>query len=326
MKILTTSPGKVILLLFILTVANVRTLTQFNNSSSKKLPNPHDFNVLINPEHSICGENRDLYILVYVHSAPENYKKRQAIRETWANTAILDDLRILFVMGLSKSTKTNSLLKLENSIYGDILQEDFVDTYRNLTYKGVAGLKWISNHCDRRAKYILKSDDDVLVNIFLLRNHLKRIDMKQAKSKSPPLQKTIMCYVYKRMRVIRKKSSKWYVSRKEFKDDRFKTYCSGAAFLFTADLVRPMYEASLNVDFFWIDDYYVTGLLAHKVKAKFKPFNSLYVFSPKFVKRTFVYKKPDFIVFGHFSHLADTINQMFYIWDFIKAKFYSQPS
>jgi len=200
----------------------------------------------------------------------------------------------------------------------DVVQEDFEDTYRNLTYKGVAALKWLSKYCDGKAKYVLKVDDDVIVNTFLLMRHLKLLETKDQKAS----QKTIMCYIYKRMKVIRNKKSKWYVSKEEFQAERFKNYCSGAAFLMSADLITPMYQASLDIDFFWIDDYYVTGLLASAVNASFRSFNSLYVFAPKHVKRAFVYKKSESVVFGHFSHLSDAINQMIFIWDYIKPKYF----
>jgi hypothetical protein len=41
--------------------------------------NPHNFSYLQNPEHSVCNHEKTL-IIVYVHSAPENHKKRVAIR------------------------------------------------------------------------------------------------------------------------------------------------------------------------------------------------------------------------------------------------------
>lgn len=279
----------------------------------------HDFKMLISPESSICEQTPDLFLLVYVHSAPGNFKKRLTIRQTWASRSLFEDVQIIFVMGVSKQAGVNELLKLEADLYGDIVQEDFQDTYRNLTYKGIAALKWLSRHCDHKAKFVLKSDDDIIVNMFHLHRHLKRLLVYDPSIEN----RTIMCYVYKRMRVIRKKTSKWYVSKREYKDDRFKTYCSGAAFVLSSDLVTSMYEASLDVDFFWIDDYYITGLLAYKVNASFRHFNTLYIFAPKQVESYFVHKKTDSIVFGHFSHLSDAINQMMFIWDYLKSVFSS---
>ena len=59
----------------------------------------------------------------------------------------------------------------ESRTHGDILQEDFVDSYMNLTLKSVMGLKWVSNHC-MKAEFVMKTDDDIYVNINSLLNHL----------------------------------------------------------------------------------------------------------------------------------------------------------
>ena len=56
-------------------------------------------------------------------------------------------------------------------MYQDIVQEEFTDTYVNLTYKTISGLKWVSHYC-RGARYVLKIDDHVFVNMLNLLDHL----------------------------------------------------------------------------------------------------------------------------------------------------------
>jgi hypothetical protein len=46
----------------------------------------------------------------------------------------------------------------------DIVQEDFLDSYRNVSLKSAAMLKWSYTYCPS-AKYTLKGDDDMFVNI-----------------------------------------------------------------------------------------------------------------------------------------------------------------
>ncbi|KAL3857935.1 hypothetical protein ACJMK2_012560 [Sinanodonta woodiana] len=93
-----------------------------------------------------------------VHSAVFHFDQREFLRRTWANKYLLRShtMRILFLVGF-KRNKTN----------GDIVQEDFIDDYHNLTHKGVMGFKWISENC-KTAKYFIEIDDDVFVNIFNL--------------------------------------------------------------------------------------------------------------------------------------------------------------
>ena len=51
-------------------------------------------------------------------------------------------------------------------------KEDWLDAYKNLTYKGIMAMKWIKDYCND-VKFILKIDDDVVVNTFKLINHLE---------------------------------------------------------------------------------------------------------------------------------------------------------
>lgn len=38
----------------------------------------------------------------------------------------------------------------ESEVYGDIIQESFIDSYNNLTLKTIMMLKWVNNNCDGR--------------------------------------------------------------------------------------------------------------------------------------------------------------------------------
>jgi hypothetical protein len=173
--------------------------------------NGHDFKFLINPGKSLCKTHGKLLVLVYVHSAPENLKRRISIRETWAKQSYFKetDMKMVFMLGVSKNNyaKTQKLLELEHSIYGDLVQEDFEDSYKNLTYKGIMSLKWISMYCSQ-TKYVLKVDDDIIVNTFTLLRHLKSLNSHQVTRNK---QKTVMCLVWSKMVVQREKDQKWFI-------------------------------------------------------------------------------------------------------------------
>ena len=53
----------------------------------------------------------------------------------------------------------------ENQLYGDLVQGDFLDTYRNLTYKTVLGHMWVSNFCNQ-AEFVVKTDDEIYVDLY----------------------------------------------------------------------------------------------------------------------------------------------------------------
>ena len=272
--------------------------------------NPHDFEYVINPGKDICGDNfgSDVFLFIYVHSAPEHIHRRIAIRETWARRSMFKNIRLAFMTGLSKETKQNDLLKLESDVYNDIVQEDFIDSYKNLTYKGIMALKWITEYCSN-AQYILKADDDMIVNTFSLIRHLKALS-----DHSISKENTLFCLVWIGMGVIRDKNSKWYISQDEYQKDVYDPYCSGAAFLLTTDLVPRMYRISFYVKFFWVDDYYVSGRLAKAANATHHNFNSLYIINSDAVESKFYGSNNEHAIFGHIPNKLDTL---YSIWSYL---------
>ena len=89
---------------------------------------------------------------------------------------------MIFILG--KSPKhLESEITTEATRFDDMVQEDFADTFVNLTLKATFMLKWItSNHCLNTAKFLFKADDDTFVNpqqlwaslgiIHILRKHI----------------------------------------------------------------------------------------------------------------------------------------------------------
>jgi len=276
--------------------------------------NPHPFNYVINPTSACFG---DIFLIIYVHSAPGHFKQRMAIRETWGNVGNFPDIvvKVVFLLGIIPTDEGRSVqeaLLMEADNYGDIVQEDFVDSYRNLTYKGIMGLKWISTYC-RNAQFVLKSDDDIFINIFSLVTHLQRLSAQKKK----PLSELLLCLVWYRMKVMRDRRSKWYLSPKEFPKDVFPTYCSGSAFIMTPDVAAAMFNASFHVPFFWVDDFYVTGLLAHEVGVSHQNFNSVYMLSPSAFLQKFTDPNISLtLVVGH----VHKINSLKIVWNKVLAE------
>ena len=58
--------------------------------------------------------------------------------------------------------------------FGDIVQGGFIDAYSNMTYKNIFGKLWVSEFCPQ-AKFVIKSDDDMFIDMFAL-HHLARCD------------------------------------------------------------------------------------------------------------------------------------------------------
>ena len=86
------------------------------------------------------------------------------IRSTWGRPLIPNvKTRLAFLLGenikdgketleknISGSTEASELqeeIERENSEHHDIIQGDFVDSYRNLSYKNIMGKLWVSEFC-----------------------------------------------------------------------------------------------------------------------------------------------------------------------------------
>ncbi|KAL4226098.1 hypothetical protein ACF0H5_014086 [Mactra antiquata] len=261
--------------------------------------NPHNFNFVVNPT-TFCSSTRPEYV-VYVHSAPKNHKKRQMVRQTWGAKSVCNkyNMRVVFIMGLVSDQKVMNTVKLESNTYGDLVIEDFDDSYRNLTYKAIAGLKWVSKYCSD-VKYVIKSDDDILIDMHALMDQLNSTEVKSYGTRN-----VIMCNQWLRMKVIRDKSSKWYISKEEFPDDFFPPYCSGSVFIMTSDVVQRMYWASLQTKFFWVDDFYITGLLVKRIGIEHKRLNENYMLNARAAMEKFNGDVKHELRFFHVRKLVD---------------------
>lgn len=87
-------------------------------------------------------------------------------------------------------------------------------------------MQWVEQHCPN-VPYLVKSDDDMLIDVFKLRKYLL---MKISSSQDP---RKIHCYYWSYGRIERNPNKKHFVSWHHFKEKRFPAYCSGSAFILT---------------------------------------------------------------------------------------------
>jgi len=200
------------------------------------------------------------YLLIFVCSAVTNSHARAAIRNSWAKDAgSVRNVRVVFLVGQEVNQTHQEDLVEEANIFGDILQESFVDTYANLTVKSVMLLKWFTNNCDKSAKlrteYVLKTDDDIYV-------HIPRLyDLVRKNRKPDLLMGSLICNAVP----IKDPHNKWYVPRYMFKEKKYPNYLSGTGYLMQRTVAKKLYMAALETPVFHLEDIYITGILSRKV-------------------------------------------------------------
>ena len=216
---------------------------------------------LLYANENLCRTKHPLLFFASIFTAPGNFKERQSIRRTWGNPKLFSAIgaKRAFMLGTTQNATLNKLIDKEITEYGDIVQEDFIEAYRNLTFKQVMSLRWISKYCPK-VKYVIKIDDDHLLNPFAIVNFLKRLPKSTERS--------FICERHSekwQLKVIRDVNDDWYVDPKQYPHAYYKPYCDGGMYIGTRDVINELYDASFHVPFIPNEDAYSTGLLVDKV-------------------------------------------------------------
>nr|XP_024217476.1 beta-1,3-galactosyltransferase 1-like [Halyomorpha halys] len=204
---------------------------------------------------NICKESFDLIIVVF--SAPENFAQRNAIRETWGSYNITT-MRVAFLLGSSVNNGSQLLVEEENAVFRDLIQENFVDSYNNLTVKSVMMLKWFLSNCPSQ-NFLMKTDDDVFINIEYLSTLISKVDSHFV------LIGRLIC----KRKPILDPAHKWYTPKYMYQEPFYPNYLSGSSgYVMSRDVTTKLYKAALSTSIIHLEDIYITGICAAKAGVK----------------------------------------------------------
>uniref|UniRef100_F1L5U0 Hexosyltransferase n=1 Tax=Ascaris suum TaxID=6253 RepID=F1L5U0_ASCSU len=215
-----------------------------------------------------------LKLLIIVHTAIEHFHRRQIYRDMYGEKFYQKQgVAILFVLGVSANEDRNKRILEESSTYHDIIQEDFLDVYRNLTWKALSWLRFIDENCSN-VRYVLKIDDDVIFDLFAV---IKYLGINSNRTIPIDDHKRIICGLCDKGSLFpqRDRSNKWFVTKEEYEYDFYYPYCRGLQYIISPSTAKSIRNAAIGEKYFWIDDYFITGHLAHKINATFDDIRSL---------------------------------------------------
>ncbi|KPP62291.1 lactosylceramide 1,3-N-acetyl-beta-D-glucosaminyltransferase-like [Scleropages formosus] len=202
----------------------------------------------------------DVLLLLLVKSSPENVERRAGIRSTWGNeTYAFHELgvhiRVLFMLGESGHSQVEQDLMQEDWCHGDLIQQDFLDTFHNLTVKLLMQFRWAHAYC-AHARFFMSVDDDVFVHIPNLVHYLQEMASKN-------VQDFWIGHVHKGSPPIRRKDSKYYVPYEMYQWSSYPDYTAGAGYVVSRNVVAKIYQASLTLNAtLYIDDVFM-GICAN---------------------------------------------------------------
>ena len=201
-------------------------------------------------------KSANVSILILIKSEPDNFHLRQTIRWLWEPlTSYHEFVRIVFLLGTYPDPKDkNTDVLVEHARYNDIVQQNFMDKYRNLTLKTVMGFNWAVQYCSE-ATHILFQDDDYHFNIKNLDAYIKAYKDRDSifagvlRLKSP---------------TVRRPASKYYVSVQEYEHDVYPPFLVGTSFVFSMHYAKQIATIIPYVRSITMADTYI-GVLAMKL-------------------------------------------------------------
>ncbi|XP_001355264.2 beta-1,3-galactosyltransferase brn [Drosophila pseudoobscura] len=206
---------------------------------------------------------------------------RQAITQSKLAEMGLQRVFLLAALPLREHFFTQAQVINEQTRFGDLLQGNFVEDYRNLSYKHVMGLRWAAGECEGRTKFIIKLDDDIIYDVFHLRRYLESLEVSQpALATSSTL---LAGYVLDAKPPIRLQANKWYVTRQEYPHTIYPAYLSGWLYITNVPTAARLVAEAERVSIFWIDDTWVTGVVRARLGIPLERHNDWYSANSEFL-------------------------------------------
>lgn len=262
-------------------------------SKGNAIYKPHNIDTLFhpNPVWSLTDLGNDFHTqlecdnflaVIIVASAPLNFESRKVIRSTWGHLwsdKFNRKVKTVFSIGRTANDSLNEFITKESLSYKDVLQGDYLDSYRNLTLKVLHGMQWAVS-C--KPLFILKTDDDCFVNVPVLINLLANVTV-QGNAKSTYVGKTA-----KYTTVVRNRSDKWFLSKEAYPLDEYVPYLSGMGYILHYNVAKQILNASTYIKLLPNEDAFI-GIVAYHLGIEPVHSNRIVMYSPLFSHCNYLY-------------------------------------
>ncbi|KAK2836043.1 hypothetical protein Q5P01_016527 [Channa striata] len=212
-----------------------------------------------------CGEDgkfrENVLLLLFVKSSPENFEQRQVIRDTWGNESFIwselgASVKVVFALGIHPDVRRRYRVQLallqEDQTFGDLIQQNFLDTFHNLTAKLVLQFHWVHDYCPQ-ARFFMSADDDIFVHLPNLVKYLRQLVRSKSGAKN-----LWVGHVHRGSPPVRQKHSKYHVPYDLYPWPSYPDYTAGAGYVLSSDVAAKIYHATLVLNpSIYIDDVFM---------------------------------------------------------------------
>jgi hypothetical protein len=223
-----------------------------------------------------CQPNDNL--IIYILSTITNFQRRKFIRSTWASP--LMGTCFVFIVGQSPNPSSDQIrINYEKRQHYDIIQVNHKESYANVIYKEIAALEW-SSHFYPSIPYLFKTDDDLIIDSFLILSIVQILitNVSHEKSYISSFRPTLVSSLLSSDRstffrggwsmgsqpAIRQ-ASKFYVNESVWPYPLLPLYCSGFGWLMSNTTRNRLVNATYTYPvkkIVWIGDVFLSGFLA----------------------------------------------------------------
>lgn len=224
-----------------------------------------NFHYLLDHPDKCAG--KDVLLLLFIKTSPENTERRNAIRSTWGNETYIQTVlgvtvKVVFALGAPRTSRdeptwsrksasgVQQQLVREDRAHGDLVQQNFLDSFHNLTLKLIMQFRWMHSRCPH-ARFLMTADDDIFVHMPNLVSHLQEVSGSGATD-------FWIGRVHRGAPPIRSKDSKYFVSFEMYPWLSYPDYTAGAGYVVSSDVAHKVYHATLTLNAsIYIDDVFM---------------------------------------------------------------------
>lgn len=168
-------------------------------------------------------------------------------------------------------------INLEEKIYRDIIQEDFVDSHLNLSLKAAMALKWARTYCPH-ADYVMVANDNLVVDTFKLTLYLQSLQDKG-------VNQYVMCHLVPCCRPagsVINRDNRAFSDTVYYTGYAFPAYCSPSLYIAHSSVIHKLHLMSIDTPRFAPDGPWL-GVLSEKLGLYYSETSKCYVgFEPNF--------------------------------------------
>ncbi|CAD5222981.1 unnamed protein product [Bursaphelenchus okinawaensis] len=214
------------------------------------------FEYTMSSSEGLC---RRIDMLVIVISAPKYFEKRQKVRDTWMYDKNPANILVRFIIGDTTDKEISEKLLKEQRQYKDIIRYKFADSYNLLPIKVHASFSYYNKYCPE-AKYLLKTDDDTIIELTRLNFFIESIYNEMYKRHN----QLFVCNRFRKAKPFRNKQSKYFIEPKLYNESVYLDFCQGCSYVVTREAVPALLSLTPLVNYIKLEDVQYGGVIRNK--------------------------------------------------------------